>query len=76
MQNENCGLDFTAEDYEELVNFNTTITQPENITLCYPLGTPIDFPIQELVIDNITPTNFVIRGLPSINGGEVTFGNY
>lgn len=71
MQHEDCFLDFTEEDYEEMVNFSPIIQKPDMTALCFPLGTPIDFPIQEIVAENINPTNFIIRGLPSINGGEL-----
>ena len=73
MQHDDCFLDFTQEDYEELINFSPTIQAAENTTLCFSLGTPIDFTIQEVVADNLVPTNFIIRGLPSVSGGELSF---
>lgn len=65
LQDQQC-LWESEDDFKNVLNFQPVLTPVEHVAeTCFDLGTPLVFPIQEVIAENIEPSVFVIHGLPT-----------
>lgn len=65
LQDQECLWEFSKEDYQNIPSFQPVKQSYETrVEKCFGLGENLSFPLQDVVIENMDPSMFIINGLP------------